>query len=256
MILKKRTALFKTFIFFVSFALLTQAGMAQSKNIVYSNSFEIEELTAIEINLNFEEIFISQIYGNEITIEVGSNNLNKIPQIKTEDGGLKIESAFNQGSSQKGQTCCVYIYIPQDFNPEYIKLLNQTGNIQAQILKAACFVSVQSTSGRIDIQACNTEFFVANNFAGESRLQKVSCDYFEFYSESGILFVELEKAPQAQSFIKNPAGKTQLYYPKNLDFFVDVQTQSETFTKQIGQGGAEIKILGNNKKSKVELKEF
>ena len=254
--MKKRTALFKTFIFFVSFALLTQAGMAQSKNIVYSNSFEIEELSAIEINLNFEELIVSQIYGSEITIEVGYKNLNKINQIKMEDGILKIESAFKQGSSQKGQTCCVYIYIPQDFNPEYIKLLNQTGNIQAQILKAESFVSVQSTSGRIDIQACNTEFFVVNNFAGESRLQKVSCDYFEFYSESGILFVELEKAPQAQSFIKNESGKTQLYYPNTADLFIDVKTPSETYIKQIGQNGPGIKILGSQKNSKVEIKEY
>ncbi|MCR4900443.1 MAG: DUF4097 family beta strand repeat-containing protein [Treponema sp.] len=230
--------------------------MAQSKNIVYSNSFEIEELSAIEINLNFEELLVSQIYGSEITIEVGSNNLNKIPQIKTEEGVLKIESAFKQGSSQKGQTCCVYIYIPQDFNPQYIKLLSQTGNIQAQILKAVTAVCVQSAFGRIDVQACNTEFLEIKNSSGDSRVQKLLCDYFEFYSEKGIIFVELEKAPQAQSFIKNESGKTQLYYPNTADLFIDVKTPSETYIKQIGQNGPGIKILGSQKNSKVEIKEY
>ena len=90
--------------------------------------------------------------------------------------------------------------------------------ITADILQAQNGVVVGNVSGRTDINACQTELFTVMSVSGNSTLQKVSADYFEFSATSGNIFVELEQAPQATSMISNVSGKTQLYYPKDSDF--------------------------------------
>ena len=65
---------------------------ADTKNIVYSKSFDLTSIENIDVSLTYENLQISRIYGEEIVVEIGSNNIKKIPDVFIEDGLLKIKS--------------------------------------------------------------------------------------------------------------------------------------------------------------------
>ena len=185
---------------------------ADSRNIVYNQSFEVFEIDTVEISLVYEELKISRIYGDEISVEIGSNNIKKIPQVLCKDGVFKIES--KEKKARLGTRCTVYLYLPQDLNAMSIIINNVSGNIQADVLKAQNTVAIGNVSGRTDISSCTTERYNVATVSGNTTLQKISADYFDFSSTSGYVFAQLEQAPQATSSITNVSGKTQLYYPK------------------------------------------
>ena len=209
---------------------------ADSKNIVYSQTFDFFELDSVNVSLTFETLQISRIYGDEIVVEIGSNNINKLPQAVTQNRTLKITSKVKKAS--RGDKCTVYLYLPQDFNPQEIIIQNVSGNISADILKSQNKVSISNVSGRSDINACQTELFKVLSVSGNATLQKIAVDFFEFNSTSGTIFAELEAAPFASSSISSVSGKTQLYIPKNSN--LDLSASSITGT---------IKPLDSDKKN-------
>ncbi len=203
--------IFLSFIFFAAFPIF-----ADSKNIVYTENFDFGKIESLEISLTYENLQVSRIYGDKIVVEIGSNNRKKIPKVFVQDYALQIMN--DNQKARLGDKCTVYIYLPQDFHAQGITIQNVSGNITADILQAQNGVVVGNVSGRTDINACQTELFTVMSVSGNSTLQKVSADYFEFSATSGNIFVELEQAPQATSMISNVSGKTQLYYPKDSDF--------------------------------------
>ena len=203
--------------FFLSLILFSALPLfADAKNIVYKENFDFDRIESLEISLTYENLQISRIYGDEIVVEIGSNNRNKIPKVSVQDDALQIKN--DNQKARLGDKCTVYVYLPQDFHAQGITIQNVSGNITADILQAQNGVVVGNVSGRTDINACQTELFTVMSVSGNSTLQKVSADYFEFSATSGNIFVELEQAPQATSMISNISGKTQLYYPKDSDF--------------------------------------
>lgn len=217
---------------------------ADAKNIVYTENFDFDRIESLEISLTYENLQITRIYGDEIVVEIGSNNRNKIPKVSVQDDALQIKN--NNQKARLGDKCTVYVYLPQDFHTQGITIQNVSGNITADILQAQNGVVVGNVSGRTDINACQTEFFTVMSVSGNSTLQKVSADYFEFSATSGNIFVELEQAPQATSMISNVSGKTQLYYPKDSDFQIitfsisgSIKTSDST---KKGAGGPQLTI--------------
>ena len=204
-------------IFFLSLIIFSIFPLfADAKNIVYTENFDFDRIENLEISLTYENLQISRIYGDEIVVEIGSNNRNKIPKVSVQDDALQIKN--DNQKARLGDKCTVYVYLPQDFHAQGITIQNVSGNITADILQAQNGVVVGNVSGRTDINACQTELFTVMSVSGNSTLQKVSAEYFEFSATSGNIFVELEQAPQATSMISNISGKTQLYYPKDSDF--------------------------------------
>lgn len=206
----------KKLLFILFTFLLSLPLFADPKNIVYSQAFDFSAIDNLYISLTYENLQISRIYGNEIVIEIGSNNIKKIPQISVQDESLKIFS--NEQKTSRGNKCNVFLYIPQDFDAQSIELSNVSGNISADILQSQNAVHISNVSGRTDIAACSTELYKVSSVSGNITLQKIMVDFFDFNSTSGNIFAELEKAPQASSKITNVSGKSLLYYPKNSSF--------------------------------------
>ena len=227
---------------------------ADTKNIVYSKSFDLTSIENIDVSLTYENLQISRIYGEEIVVEIGSNNIKKIPDVFIEDGLLKIKS--KEQKVVRGNKCNVYIYLPQDFNAQSIVLQNISGNINADILETQNSILLSNVSGRTDVGNIKTELLTANSVSGNITLQKLKIDYFETSSTDGNIFLELEQSPQATCQITNISGKTQLYYPKTSDFDIvaftisgniksdtsENQNVGTTYRTTIGSGGAQISI--------------
>lgn len=207
--MKKHIALLFTF-------LLSLPLFADPKNIVYNEAFDFSAIENLDISLTYENLQISRIYGEEIVIEIGSNNIKKIPQVTVQDETLRIIS--KEQKTSRGNKCNVYVYLPQDFSINEIKLHNESGSISADILQAQNAVLISNVSGRTDIASCQTELYKATSVSGNITLQKIAVDFFDFSSTSGTIFAELEQTPLASSKITNTSGKSQLYYPKSSNF--------------------------------------
>ena len=113
--------------------LLSLPLFAEPKNIVYNEAFDFSVIENLDISLTYENLQISRIYGDEIVIEIGSNNIKKIPDVLVQDQTLKIIS--KEQKSSRGYKCSVYVYLPQDFIAQTIELHNVSGTITADILQ-------------------------------------------------------------------------------------------------------------------------
>ena len=245
--------------------LLSLPLFADPKNIVYNQAFGFSAIENLDISLTYENLQISRIYGNEIVVEIGSNNIKKIPQVTVQDESLQIIS--KEQKSSRGNKCNVYLYLPQDFDAKSIELHNVSGNISADILQSQNAVHIKNVSGRTDIAACQTEFFTASSLSGNITLQKIAVDFFDFSSTSGNIFVELAQASQASSKIKNVSGKSQLYFPKETNFDLlaltvsgsikspesspDKKNAGTNYQSIIGTGGPQLSI--SSVSGKIEI---
>ena len=225
----------KAFLFGLAALCFFCAGpaFADSKNIVYSQAFAIADITDLKLSLDYEELRINQIYGDEISIEIGCNNLNKIPVVQLDEGVLSVQTpAVHKGKkaakANAGTVCTVYIYLPQDFMPDTINISMNSANLMAEVLRSSTAITVSSTSGRIDLMESLTESLTVKNVTGNTTLQKIKVDYFDLSSTSGLIFAELAQAPLASCRIKNQTGKVQLYYPKDAQLpQIDISSKSD-----------------------------
>ncbi len=222
----------KLILFACLFLLSISSLFADSKNIVYSQVFGIVDITNLKIFLDYEELRISQIYGDEISIEIGCNNLNRIPAVQLEEGCLSVQTPGTRYTTkafraEAGTVCTVYIYIPQDFLPETVSINMLGANLMADVLRATTSIEITGNRGRIDLMACTTESLTVKNVSGNTTLQKIKADYFDLRSTSGLIFAELAQAPLASSSIQNQTGKVQLYYPKDAELpQIDISNKS------------------------------
>lgn len=196
---------------------------ADSKNILYSQTFDALQLEQIDISLTYENLKISQIYGDEIVVEIGSNNNKRLPLVTLDQqdllSGLKILSTVKKAGP--GNNCTVYLYIPQDFIAREIRIKLVSGNLQADILTAENQIDINSVSGRLDIAACSCDFLKVSSVSGNLTLQKLAPGFFDINSVSGNIFIEMEKSLQAKSRVNSISGKIQFYYKKNESPFND-----------------------------------
>ncbi len=243
-------------VLFILFLGASFSLFADPKNIVYSQVFDYSQIDSLNISLTWENLIISQIYGDEISVEIGCNDIKKIPQVLCQDDNLIIQS--KETKSRSGLRCTVYLYLPQDLNAMSITINNVSGNIQADILRAQNAVAIGNVSGRTDIGSCNTEFYTLTTVSGNATLQKITAEYFDFSSTSGNLFAELEHDPLASSGITNISGKSQLYIPKDADLYLSTFSISGSITNntkpQTNPDAPQITI--SSVSGKIEVKEY
>ena len=199
------------------FPLFSLPFFADAKNIVYNNSFDYKNIESLEVSLTYENLKISQIYGDEIVIEIGSNNNKKIPQVVLEQDELSCTLTITSTVKKAtlGNSCTVYLYLPQDFFAGCISISLVSGNLQADILKAQNALYIKNVSGRTDIAGCSTDYLNAAAISGNLTIQKISAGYFDIKNTSGNIFLELEKALEAKSYVRNVSGKIQIYYKRD-----------------------------------------
>lgn len=231
---------------------------ADPKNIVYSQSFDYSQIDRMQISLVWENLIISQIYGDEISVEIGCNDLKKIPQVLYQDGDGVFTIESREKKSRAGLRCIVYLYLPQDLHAMSITINNVSGNIQADILRAQNSIMINNVSGRTDIASCTTELYNVITVSGNATLQKINAEYFNFNATSGNIFAELEQAPLASSGISNVSGKSQLYVPKGaalaLSTFSILGNISNSATTETTPSTPQVTI--SSVSGKIEVKEY
>ena len=124
--------------FATTFFLFCVSAFADSKNLVFNESYDYKGIDSITISLSYESLKISQIYGDEIVVEIGSNNIKKIPEVSiVQDellSALEIKTTIKKAT--RGTNCTVYLYLPQDFLADRIDISLVSGNLQAENLRS------------------------------------------------------------------------------------------------------------------------
>lgn len=245
---------------FLFFLLIPSFFFAEEKNIISRQTYKAIDIESISVNVLFENIYVSTIYGDEILIEIGSNNNQFLPIISQQDSCLKIKTnERNSWSPNSGTYCSIYIYVPFDYVPDNYDFIVSYGKISLQNITATNFIKLNGGEKEAVLSNLKTDYFcyIAYNEAGkEVVISNLDCTYFEIRGFVGDISLSLAKAPEASSIIRTKEGAISLDIPASEDFEVKISsTHSTAINNYIGelypnirngllykhnQGGAEI----------------
>lgn len=205
----------------VIISLLSFFLFAIEPNLIISRTFS--KINNFDFNLSFENLTIENIYGDEILVELYSNNKKKLPFLNNANGTLKINSTPTQ--LYPSDYCNIKIYIPheavyetiyistekgqisiQSLKADEITIKSNTGKITADSLNADFSVQVSSTSAQIDINSTKNESLSIKNGSGSIYISSLTSDYFDVTTESGFIELKTENPPKATSKIISKTG--------------------------------------------------
>ncbi len=249
---------------------LSGTFFASERNVVFRESWNTAEIHEISTELSSEELEISPIYGDEVTVEISSNNMRKTPEVSFGDGVLSIKSQ-NKLASFSGLRIKVKIFIPHGFVPDTINVETASGDIDVEDVSAGTFtvraasgsveiedvtvfgeislrassgsveadnvtasrIDLNSSSGKISIEDSECEFLYGKTASGGISAKEILVDSFEISSSSGGISLSLLNEPKAESEISSSSGKINLRIPRAAAFSVSVSSVSGNFSDKI-----------------------
>lgn len=161
---------------------MTLSCFAASKNLVQKDTISAS-IKNINIQLLSEELVIKEIYGDEIAIEIYSNNKRYIPNIENDNDTLSITSKTK--AFRFGEYCTVEICIPQDKKFNNITIDQASGSAEIEKLYADN-ISITSSSGSLKADNLTTDYSLkVRKSSGSTKIEKVASDDFKVTASSG-----------------------------------------------------------------------
>jgi len=217
-------------------------------NLISSQAFK--NIQNLQLNLYSENISISNFYGDEVLVELYSNNKKILPELQNDDATIFIKSDIN--NSSPADYCNVKIYIPEDktfetvsvicesgnifieqINSEEMILKTKSGTIKAQEISTPSEIIVSSTSGTIDISKIETETMSASSITGSIYISSCTAEYFDAATDSGFIDITLQRPQKACSYLKSVSGDIQISIGEKAGFDLIVFSNSGTFRDEI-----------------------
>lgn len=213
---------------------------AVEPNLILSKSFS--NITDFNFDLGHENLTIENIYGDEILVELYSNNNKKLPKVYENEGILILKT--KQTKLYPSDYCNIKIYIPyefvfenvniqtnsgniilQDLSSEELSIKSISGKIKSQELKISSYINLYSISGQIDINTVTTETISVQSASGFIYISSIIADYFDTTTDSGIIEISLASQPKASSRIHSKTGEVHLSF-QNKSFGFDLIASS------------------------------
>ena len=201
----------KKTILFVFLLISSSFLFAQEKNLISRTNIQKDDVSELELNLSFESISTKRIYGDEISIEIYSNNNTKLPEISCKNGVLKIETKAKKGNA--GEICSVVLYIPDRFIFEDIEIKTQTGDIELQNVRVQQEINISFEKASVSLENIKAEFLGIKGIEGKFLAQKINTEYFKIYTEKANISLSLSSKIIAQSNITSYSGDITIYTP-------------------------------------------
>lgn len=218
-------------------------------NLIVSQTFS--DIHNLDFDLSFENLTIENIYGDEILVELYSNNKKKLPQLEEENGSLYLKSTENK--LYPSDYCNIKIYVPyenifetinivnlkgqiifQILNTEELTIKSLNGKIQGKEISATSLISLSNFEGQIDINTAKTETLSAKTTSGSIYISSLKADYFDSTTDSGITEISLASQPKASSRIYSKTGEVHLTFQnKTLGFDLIASSTSGIFRDEI-----------------------
>lgn len=230
-------------------SLIAVSAFAKDSNLLLKENYKAQEIKNISINLSSEQVHISPIYGDEISIEVHSNNRSLIPSVIVGQGGLSIGASRSKHHGLVDY-CDIDLFIPYDSDFESISIYLSSAKLVIDEIKAdsiefrassgsinisnieAGELQVTTSSGSIRIDGFTGEYISTRASSGSIRARDISCDYFDTTTSSGSIEYELVEAPLAASEMRASSGSITLSIPDNKGFDIIASSSSGSFRDQ------------------------
>ncbi|MCR4742050.1 MAG: DUF4097 domain-containing protein [Treponema sp.] len=217
-------------LFILTFSLGISSLFAQN-NTVFRESYGVKDIHKIDISLRFEDIKIQTINGENVILEIDTNNSNLRPEIKVEDEKLLISQ--NSWGFTRGDWSLLALYLPVGIQLSSLKINNLYGNIQVQNLKCQDSVEIQSDNGQIEIKQLTSEYLSLNvSDCPPVKLTGLSLNYFDITGTHADFDVNLLHAPLAKSLVRSKMGKINLSLPKSDNFEIQASSTKSYITNQ------------------------
>lgn len=233
-----------------------------SQNLISTQAISIEDVKDIYIDLTYEEIEFSPIYGNEIVVDLYANNNHLLPQIivnKEGRGELIIKTSTKGYNATKGDICKIAVYIPREtpFNNIEISLLHSSFSLDSLKAKDLLIIDRGDEKGRIDIlnssfsslnllsnnsfinlQNVKAEYIRTQTKTSDIAFKNISSDYFDVTTKEGFVTVSLSSYPYATSTISTDSSNIEVFVPSikrtpDMGFTLDVHSNKGTFNNKI-----------------------
>lgn len=183
----------------------TVSLFASSKNLIYKETFSASQKN-LEIKLLSEDVTIKQIYGDEIIVEVYSNNKRLLPEIKSAKSSLIINS--NRKSIKIGEYCNIEISIPEDTKFKNVLISQSSGDIGIEKLYSDNIV-LESSSGDLEADSITANYKIdIRKTSGDVEIKNVASDDLIMVSTSGS--IDIDKINTIDTSITSTSGSVNV----------------------------------------------
>jgi len=159
---------------------------ASSKNLIHKETFSAN-LDNLEVKMFSEDVTIKEIYGDEIIVEVYSNNKRLMPKITKGTNSLEIYSS--RKSIRFGEYCSIEISIPEETKFKNISMAQTSGDIDIETLYADN-ITIDSTSGDLEAEKLTADYkMVLRKTSGDIEIDNLATDELVLSSTSGTIKV-------------------------------------------------------------------
>lgn len=173
---------------------------AANKNLIFKESYT--DIKNLNFQLRSENVTIKEIYGDEISVEVYSNNKHLMPEINNTKANLVIKS--NNKSFRFGEYCNLEICIPQDYKFNAVAIKHTSGDLNIENMIAEN-ISIYGTSGSLHADTISANYKLdLQSTSGSTKIKKASSDELEIISTSGS--IQIEKINTIESKISVTSG--------------------------------------------------
>lgn len=201
------------FAFFLIFPLFSQ-----NETLIYSEDFDGINITFFSASLSNETINIVKYTGENVLIEIDSNNLNYKPQINLMNQTLEITSSLYKPSSV--DYCNINVYFPVNFRTEQIEIKTINGEILLKNTTVLQDITLSTDSGKITVNKIKTENLQVTSFSSTIECSNINCETFLLSSKKGDISLSITEDPVATSQIVTEEGSIVFEFPKDGDFVV------------------------------------
>jgi len=202
---------------------------SEQQNIVSKQDFKVAEITSLKIDCNGEDIKFYIFYGDEITVEVSSNNLKFQPAVEIQNTILTITDKY---TPRKGDSGSVSIFLPYDFVASDYYISTKSGKISVQGLNATQSIVLRSVDGKIQGRDISSDYLEVSSKNGQVKFVNTKCSYFDVRTVSAPITLSLLFAPLAKSVCDSKNGKIEFELPQSEPFTVQAFSANGSFLNQ------------------------
>lgn len=196
--------------------LLFSSICTYSKTLITREYIPCEEISFIEINLNNEELVIQKYTGEDLLIEIYSNNSNIIPDFSVKNRIFNVSSKNLEFIDPI--YCKVEVYVPVNFNPESIDIKNLYGISIISSIKAKDDFYFYTQTGSVRLNSITCSNFRCFSITSDINYENLNCDSFYLSTFSGNINLSLKNNTYILSSILSQTGNIKISYNEKATF--------------------------------------
>lgn len=189
---------------------------SQEEILIYSETFNCDELNSIHIDITDEQVLIQKYKGDEILIEFDSNNLNYKPILTFRNNEITIKSANYHPVTV--DYCKINIYLPVNYKADQIFVKSIYGSITIKDISIINDFTVKTDGGILDISGVKTDTLQVSSFNSDIICHDMKCDSLIIDSINGNIDISILSNLTAVSVISSSTRSINFTYPSDSDF--------------------------------------